>query len=223
MAGPVQEPERPRGCFFYGCITALVLLALVVVGLLVALGILRGIRNRFTDTKPVPLPTVAVTAAQLAQLRHRVAEFEDSVRLHRPTPPLTLTGDELDALLQSSPEASAFKNQIYVSIQGDKLKGQVSIPLDRGGQGFPFLHGRYLNGTGTFSISLHDGVLNVHMQDLEVNGQPLPSAFMERIRGQNLARDAANNPRTVLALDQIKQIDIKDGKVVVVPKPENEK
>jgi hypothetical protein len=40
---------------------------------------------------------------------------------------LTLTGVELTALLRSDED---FKERVAVTVEGDKLKGQVSLPFD---------------------------------------------------------------------------------------------
>ncbi len=55
--------------------------------------------------------------------------------------PLVLSSDDLNALIEDKPE---MKGKIYVTVEGDEVKGRVSIPL--GELGLPMVKGRYLNG-----------------------------------------------------------------------------
>ena len=77
-----------------------------------------------------------------------------------------LTSDDLNALIEENPE---FKGMVYVKVEGDEVKGQVSIPLDK--LDFGMVRGRYLNGEADFKASLSDGVLIVTIESVEVNGQ----------------------------------------------------
>src|SRR5215469_896462 len=95
-----EGPKRRRGCLFYGAITAIVLLAFVLIAALLGLRIARKMLNEFTDTKPMPLPTVSLPAEQMSQLQSRVNTFEQAIRQHQDTPPLVLTSDELNALIE---------------------------------------------------------------------------------------------------------------------------
>src|SRR4029077_9461090 len=150
-----QQPvKRRRGCFFYGCLTSSILLLVVLAGLL--LGYLK-ILNSFTDTKPAPLPTVNMSPADMEQVRRRVDTFRDNVRSARSTPPLTLSSDELNALIATDPNLQALKGKIYVTIEDSQIKGQVSVPTSQVGLGI--FKNRYLNGSGSFSVSLTNGTL----------------------------------------------------------------
>src|SRR6266436_2358034 len=92
-----QQPiKRRRGCLFYGCLTSCILVLVVLAGLL--LGYLK-ILNSFTDTKPMPPPTVNLGEAEIAQIRQRVDAFSQDIRSGRTPNPLTLSGDELNALI----------------------------------------------------------------------------------------------------------------------------
>src|ERR1700733_13344210 len=101
--------KRRRGCFFYGCLTSSILMLVVLAGLM--LGYL-AIRNGFTDTKPMPLPEVKMSATEMDQVRHRVDTFRDEIRSgHSPTP-LSLTGDELNALIATDPNLQPLKGKL---------------------------------------------------------------------------------------------------------------
>ena len=67
-------------------------------------------------------------AEQRQVLKDRVEAFRKAVEAGTPTEPLVLTSDDLNALIEENPD---LKGKIYVKIEGDEVKGQVSIPLDK--------------------------------------------------------------------------------------------
>jgi len=209
-----QPVKRRRGCLFYGCLTSCILVLVVLAGLL--LGYLK-ILNGFTDTKPMPLPTVNMSDAEIAQVRQRVDAFSQDIRSGRSPDPLTLSGDELNALILTDPNLGKLKGQLYVNIEDNQVKGQLSVPTSRIGLGM-FRH-RYINGSGTFKVSLVNGTLYVNAQSLTVKGKPIPEKYMEQVRHQNLAQGFNDDPKTSVGLNKLKSIEVKDGKLFIVPAP----
>jgi hypothetical protein len=214
MTDPAVKPRR--GCIFYGCITGLVLLALILGALMVGLHYVKKLVNRYTDTQPMELPTVQMTPGEMDQVKQRFEAFQQAVRDQRPAPPLELTADEVNALIACGPDRQALKGKVYVSLDGDKLKGEVSVPLPRVGWGV--FQGRYLNGSATFNLSFRNGALSVAPQTIVVKGKPLPEVFMQEIRKQNLATQSTDDPGAAAVLRGLEDIQVKDGKLVIVPK-----
>src|SRR6267142_1961253 len=122
----------------------------------------------------------------------------------------------ISALIATDPDLQPVKGKLYVMIEGDQLKGQVSVPMEQ--VGLPIFRGRYLNGTGTFRVLVRNGILLLTAEKLVVKGKPLPDNYMKEIRQQNLARDINNNPRATVALDAIKEVQVKDSRFIIVPK-----
>ena len=209
-----QPVKRRRGCLFYGCLTSSILVLVVLAGLL--LGYLK-ILNSFTDTKPMPLPTVNMSDAEMAQVRQRVDAFSQDIRSGRAPSPLELSGDELNALILTDPNLKTLKGQLYVSIEGNQIKGQLSVPASRLGLGI-FKH-RYINGSGTFKVSLVNGTLYVNAQTLSVKGKPIPDKYMQQVRLQNLAQGFNQDAKISVGLNKLQSIEVKDDKLVVVPAP----
>jgi hypothetical protein len=110
----------------------------------------------------------------------------------------------------------AFKGKFYVSLEGDHVKGEVSVPLRE--MGLSMFKGRYLNGSATFNLSFSDGTLAVKPQTILVKGTPVPEVYMQEIRKQNLAAGVTNNPAAMAVLHGLEGIQVKEGKLVVVPK-----
>src|SRR5437667_10696923 len=91
-ATPAAEPAKRRGCFFYGCITVLVLTVLVgIAGIFViryGLNKFTAFVEQYTETTPMTLPTVQMSATSYQQLDKRVTAFADAVNARKATPPL---------------------------------------------------------------------------------------------------------------------------------------
>jgi len=205
-----------RGCFFYGCITGLVLLVLVLGALMVGLHYVRKMVNQFTDSQPMELPTVQMSQGEMDKLKQRFEAFQKAVREQRPTEPLVLAADDINALIANGSERQALKGKLYVGLEGDQIKGEVSVPLRE--IGLSVFRGRYLNGSATFNLSFTNGVLSVAPQTIIVKGRPVPEVYMQEIRKQNLAAGFTNEPATAAVLQALEGIQVKEGKLVVVPK-----
>jgi hypothetical protein len=216
----IEEPpqKRRRGCLFYGCLSGIACLLAIMVAFLLGLYQLKRMLNFYTDTHAISLPSVQLTAAEMDVLKRRVENFQDAVRSGRPTEPLSLSADEINALIGSDPNLTRVRGRVYVTIDGNRLKGQVSLPLAE--LGLPFFRGRYLNGTGVFAVGLHRGDLLVTADSLAVKNKPLPAVYMDKIRSENLAANLSSNPRASVALNHLQDVRVGDGKLILVPKVE---
>ena len=211
-----QAPKPRRGCFFYGCIAGLVLLALTLAALLVGLHYVKKLVNQFTETQPMELPAVHMSQAEIAQVRQRFDTFQAAVRERRPAKPLPLSGDDINALIASSAEPQALKAKFYVRLEGSQLKSEVSLPLQD--FGLKMFRSRYLNGSATFDLAFRNGALFVTAQSILVKGKPVPEVYMQEIRKHNLAEGWINDPGAVAVLQGLQDIQVKDGKLVIEPK-----
>src|ERR1051325_3136798 len=115
-----QRQKPRRGCLFYGGIIAVVLFLFLLVGALLGLRLAKRMFSQFTDTKPMPLPSAQMPPAEFKQLQDRIDSFRQAVREHRPTPPLALSANELNALIANDSDLQQLKGKIFVSMKGDK-------------------------------------------------------------------------------------------------------
>jgi hypothetical protein len=213
----VPQPYETRsrhGCFFYGCIIASVLAVLVVIaiGVVTYLGfrVLNQLVDEYTSTTPRELPKVEMPDEDRKALKDRFEAFRKAVDAGTANEPLVLTSTELNALLEDDP---TWRGKVYVTIEGDKLKGQISIPLDAMGLGM--VKGRYLNGEADLKASLKDGILMVTLDSFEVNGKKPSDQILQSFRQQNLAKDAYNDPKQAELLRKLESLEIKDGKIII--------
>ncbi|HVV71892.1 MAG TPA: hypothetical protein VHI52_10395 [Verrucomicrobiae bacterium] len=217
QAKPPPVATRPRrGCLFYGCLAGIVCLVAILVAGLLGLHELRRMLDKYTDTKPLPLPAVTISQQDYEQLQRRVDNFRDDLKAGRQAQKLELSSNEINALIAQDPDFKALKGKVYVTIEGDRLGAQISLPMQE--MGLPRFKGRYLNGKGTFALTLRNGILDVRAEELEVKGKPVPPTYMDAIKRQNLATGANDNPRASVGLNQLQGIEIRDGQLVLTPK-----
>ena len=211
-----QAPKPGRGCLFYGCIAGAVLLVVVLGGVLLGLHYVKTMVIRVTDAKPMELPTVQMSQAEAAQVKARFESFQQAVREQRPTKPLALTANDLNALIAGGGEQGPWKGKVYVGFHGDQLKGQVSVPLQD--LGLSLFAGRYLNGSATFSLAFHSGQLSLMPLTILAKGQPVPEVLMQQLRRQNLAVAITNDPSVVAVLAGLAGIQVTNDELVLAPK-----
>ena len=205
-------PRKGRGCLFYGCLTCVVLLLIMVVLAVVAVRFIKNQVNTYTDTQPMKLPRVEMTDADYQQLERRVKAFGAAMEQGTPIEPLMLTERDLNALIARAANMKELADKVYVSVNGTEVRGQVSIPLSRLGW---LGRGRYLNGEATFNVSLENGVLIVTAREIKVKGKPLPETFMSQLRRENLAKEAYKNPKNAEAIRQLDTIQVQESQVLI--------
>jgi hypothetical protein len=215
FAPPYDEPPRQRGCFFYGCIIAAILSLL----LLIAVGIgfffvyrwLGELVDQYTATAPRELPRVEMPAEDRRTVDERYDSFVAAIKAGRPTEPLVLSGQDLNALIE---DRTTLKGKVYLAVEHDQLKGQVSIPvsdiIDIG-----LTRGRYLNGEAEFKVALVNGILVVTIDSFEINGKRPSDQFLTQLRGQNLAKDITNDRKNAEAIRKLESIEVKDGRLII--------
>ena len=152
---PEYDDSRPRqrGCFFYGCVIASVLAVLLIIALavlaFVGMRFFSGLVEEWTSPAPAELPKVQISEEERKSVRERVDAFRKALEEGTATDPLVLTSDDLNALIEENPDS---RGRVFARVEGDKLKGQISIPLDKLKIGM--LKGRYLNGEAELKASL---------------------------------------------------------------------
>jgi hypothetical protein len=214
---PTAAPAKPRrGCFFYGCMTGLVLLGLVGLVLIACGYYFNTLVKKYTDSRPMKMPTVSMSKDDVDRLKQRFDAFQQSVRDQKPTAPLVLTSDDINALIANNGDTGTMSRKLYISLDGDKVKGDLSLPLQS--ISTLFFKGRYLNGSAIFNVSLHDGSPFFALDSVTVKGQPLPDAYLQGFRNLNFAAGWTNDPNTTSVLNQLQDIEVKDSKMTIMPK-----
>ena len=209
-----SNPPKQRGCFFYGCLSLAVLglLAIVlgVVGYFVVKSTAARWINDYTETTPALVEKAEYPTAKMDALRAQLANFKTALDKRANQIELVLTPDDLNALIAQEKE---LKDKLFVRIDGSRVQGDVSMPLQDIG---PLkLKGRYLNGTVTFKVALANGVLDVRLDDVKVKGKPLPGVLMNEFKKQNFAQNMQNDPQTAANIAKFESVQITNSTVIL--------
>ena len=210
-----KPPKAKKGCFFYGCLTLLILGVFLCVTVFFAARYgMRKVANlieQYTETTAGQIPVSQMPADQVADLLKRYQEFKSAIEAGRPTPPLRLTGDDINALIASVPDWNDLKGRAFVAIEGEDLSAKVSFPIDQFAQ-LPWLgqaKGRYLNGAATVGITTVNGRISVSFKSLEVKGNSLPEPALVQLRSQNLLEKSYQ--QTNSSISKLGSAEVKDG------------
>ena len=213
---PAPKPSGIGKWIGIGCVAAL---ALLIVGGFIAYALIKttvvGLMNQYTATQPRALPQLVISEPQGRAICARVDAFQAALQAGQPADPLVLTADDINALIKYHPTWKYMTGAVYVTIDKNKIQGEVSIPLETITKK---AKGRYLNGTGVFTIQLLDGRLLVFLDTLEVKGKPVPEEFMKAFRSENLAKNANTDEKKAAVIAKLKSITVQNDQIRIVPK-----
>lgn len=216
MTNEPPPPRKKRGCFFYGCIALIITVLVLAVGAVILFRFVKGKVDQavaeYTDPTPMQIEKGDASPAKLKAVQDRIDAFRNGLSSGQPQE-LSLTADELNTLLAGQPDLQDLANKVYVIIEGDQMKANLSWPLPDMG---PLkMKGRYLNGTATIKPSVSNGRADLRIDDFQSNGKALPPQFLQEIRKHNIADDLQRDQQTAAALRQIDNLEVKDGKVII--------
>lgn len=231
---PVKT-KNGRGCFFYGCLTCVILTILSLVAIFF---VVRGLVHSYTSERALRLEPVTVSDDVVKTASAKIALFMAAVQGQGGSATISLTDTEINTLIahgiskailegseksksgesgavitpeQVASELAYAKDIVRVRIVGDTIGGQVSIDLAP--MGFP---GRFLNGDSAAYVSLHDGKLDVKVKSLIINGFPIPDSILSQIQGENIAENFGKTTEQRDFLRKVQSIEVKNGQVTVV-------
>lgn len=222
MPEAAQKPSR--GCFFYGCLTMI----LITIGVLV--GLYFGTRQavhlaigRYTATGPAPIPALALSPAEQRALAESLQARAEAATSGRESAPFLLGETELNVLLGQSAKLASFRDQIYLRPASNRLEAHLSLPLDQFQPWKEMLAklrsrkfaGRYFNGVATLDLAITNGAVNVSIQDLIVNQSRLPDEFTARVRGRNLIPDGGQLSQAPSLVQKIASLTVTNDQVLV--------
>ncbi len=168
---------------------------------------------KYTAPAPETLPTVELSPTHLQELKARVDAFEAALDAPTNAQELVLSADEINALIEEKTAGETNAPKIFVNIDGDRLQGLVSIPLQDLG---PLkLKGRYLNGQAILKVWLQNDTLRLQIEHLEVKGKPLPGLIMSELKKENFASEIAKDPKAASLVAKFESIQVTNGKVIL--------
>ena len=169
----------------------------------------RRFKNEYTEEKPAVIRHEAVNQRQQAQLNIKYNTIRDVIKNHKKAE-LKFTSDEFSQLIAYSPETKGFADKARFWLEGDKVKADLSISLE----GVPRMQGRHLNGIFTFSLSIRDRKMHLHIDDCIVKGKPIDSSYLKLLNSRNPVQLISKQNDTSF-MEYIDTLEVVDGKLIV--------
>ena len=220
MGEPQQIPVPPpkgnsNNCLIFGCIGVGLAMVVLVVGVIGA-GIfgLRGFAAQYTEENPRQLPITSISEEDYAALSQRYDEFITAARANESVV-ISLSAEDINALIRNHPDFREARGHIFVTIENDVMGGEISYQFP---DEFPWIGGRYLNGSATFQIEVLSGRPSLFFESIEVAGKVPPEEFTAQFRQQNLLQDAYQDPQAAQVLGRIESIRVVDGRLEIETK-----
>lgn len=166
--------KRGFGCLGYGCIIAVMIIAVTAGGLFwLARSAMRNAVENFTTEQPAAVPTIALDDGARAALSSKVEEFKRVMADPRATGEFAFSQSDLLGALGGTP----FNGKVFVELQGDSSVATFSFPLRALGEweaARPIIGDyldRYVTGSARAKVSATDGIATVTFDELVLNGQ----------------------------------------------------
>ncbi len=201
-------------CLVVACIIVAVVVALVVAAGGFAVYQAKKAAIHYTDTEVVELPLVDMSQEEVDALLARLGGFRTALEAGEANEPLELTQDDLNALIQNDKEFKFFRGKVYLTLEDDRVGGEVSWPLD----GIPLMEGRYFNGTAAFGVEFRDRRPEVYLESASIKGEALPDVMMSEFRKKNFALEWSGSEEGREFLKNIETLEVLDGQLIITPK-----
>lgn len=176
----------------------------------------------YTASEPVAVEIPQLSQDQIDQSVEKFSAFQAGLADGAEPVTLVLSGQDINALIQSHPTFKPLADRASVTVVEDRLRSQVSLSLEELDIPIPFIadivKGKYFNGVATFSIGMTAGRPALYIDGLEVNDAAIPAEFMSEISKQNFLEDAGKDPEISAMIDRIEDIRIENGVLTIVPK-----
>lgn len=191
MNGWVEAPpKKGMGCFGKGCLILAVFAVLLVIACIA--GIYWGMhthsalaRGLFWLTKvhavsdtPWPVPEFKTSDAQINAAQERWRTFKKTVKKGQPGE-IVLTAEDLNNLIAANRDAAG---RAFVSIEGNRLRVQVSLPLAK-------FTGRFLNADVILQTDRPEPIDPPPLDRITVNNEPVPGDLLQWKHGSRRFQD----------------------------------
>ncbi len=209
-------PRQGIGCFGKGCLILAVFLALLIIAGFA--GIYWGMHTHsalarvvFWATKIHALsenratfPEFKPSDAEMEEVQMRWQKFEEAAHEGQPAT-IELSGRDINTRIAANPDLAG---KMFASIEGNRLRLQVSIPLAR----LLGRAGHYFNADVVVESDGPQSFEHMQLNRVEVNKQPLPHDLLEwRFRSRRF-REYLSDYTDVYRKGSF---EIRDGKLIL--------
>ncbi len=174
---------------------------------------------RYTDAAPRPLSETPMTAEEVDALDKTVDDFVDAVKAGESPPQLTLSEDDLNALVQRELRDGDDTGSIYLRPNGGLIEADVSLPLrDLADTPLSKLANRYLSGTASLRLTLVGGKLEIAVESFTMDGKAVPKWILDALVPQGELERLVEDPDVIAVTEKLDSLTISNGAVSLVPR-----
>jgi hypothetical protein len=230
---PAPPKKKGLGCLGCGCIVVIVLLLLF--GALVGGAGYMAYKAAYSLTADAPATVPSITTDDQAYqaTKQKIGGFAHDVSNHQAAT-ISLSGDELSALIANNPDVASKNIHAYVTLTNDEGRVQLSMPVSAIVTGV--MPDRYIDLDATFKLHFDTDTKSI-MADYETlrlenhtligvpNADEQGEFSASFVRGfsqsfgpafnQSFNQALKKNPVAASFLDQLKSVEIKDGQLVI--------
>lgn len=213
-------PKKKRGCFFYGCLTA----TIVVIGCAVAFVFIgQRVAEQVTKSQSIEIEPITFTAAEGEEVINKIYAFKMRLKTGNGPEEIELTEREINVVIAAHKEWSVASPFLRVNIEQGKIGIKYKVPFDPRIFGIddssPFvksmlasLKGVSIAGSAAVKLQITEEDIDIRID--EINSPGIPSMLVNKLRDENLADRMT--ARTRKELHQIKSLEIGDENVIAV-------
>ena len=208
-----MSENKKKGCFFWGCLTVIVLVIIVIVVGFIVFNKIKDTALQYTSETPIEITAVEYTKEEAEEVNKKVKSFVADVKEGKSAVEGVFSDRDLNIYMDSKKD---LKGKAKLNFDDNKIKGSLSVPIT----GVPIIDGRYLAGDVEFKVTCDDGNLDIRMESWDVNGKKVPDDVLNTFKNQNLADHLYKNPKLAPLVRRIKNIKMKDNKLYIEVDPE---
>lgn len=218
MDATKTPPVEPLYSPLLGCV--IIGLAIIVLGGCAIFFIYQGTRmnreiGKFTESQPVARPVSEPATDDQEALHARIDSFA-AAALAGEAAELSLGADDVNNLIATEDVLHDFRgNAFVIEIDGDFIVAEMSQQLNSLLPHRP----RYLNATFHFRPHRHDDTLSLTLVDITAPDKEIPRGFIELYAQKQFFQLDPDNRIFGPVLKKIRQIEIRDGKIVASTTP----
>lgn len=200
------------GCLGGGCILALVICGLLVAALVWgAVSTYYGLKD-MTATTAKPVPVYEATPEEYAAVNTKVKAFQEAYDAGIDAT-LSVSADEINTLIARDPDWSALRNHVFVTINGQRIAAQMSVPLSS----IKAFEDRYYNGEVSMSFVTEKGNVRPEAVSVRSGNSEFPTWLVRLISSKEWLESMAppkENKASAVAGD-LQAVEIKDEKITI--------
>jgi hypothetical protein len=221
---PVTKKTNKAGWGCLGCGCVLLVVVVLLLGGLIGGGIYMVDKGLNVMSSPTPGAITPFTGGPEIYdgAQKKIAQFNQDLSASK-TSTLTLTSDEVNAVINHDYDLKKSQTQLLITLTGDRAHVQTSVASNNVPFASYIVKDRYFNLDGetglSFDVDSKQVVFDLHklqVGDVTIPDKALPT--YETLCSQVLNQRLRENAALAKVLDNAKDVSIKDGQFVVETK-----